>query len=102
MRPGKYPDPHIRIAKGMLGRIRAGPGIYAPDDHIAGNRPVRLTSVAFLPTAHLARSASALRHLLHTPEGMHAWDGKRRHLVYAGMTLRVIDNELALRESDVP
>lgn len=102
MRPGKYPDPHLRIAKASLARIRAGPGIYVPDDGLPGERDVRLASIPFLPTDRLARRAAVLRRTLFTPDGMHAWDDKRRRLVYAGMTLKAIDHELALRASDIP
>jgi len=90
-------DPHISLALDLLTSSEPGPGMMMKDCGISGEVSIRLRSVKHVPTARLERRVQVLNQILFTQEGLHAFDGPRRQLIYYGMTLRVINHELNLR-----
>lgn len=79
---------------GQLENTTPGPGADLSDQ---GGTVRRSKAIPNSPTAHLQRAQFAAHMEIHTPEGIHAFDGPRRNLVERGVKLKLINHELGLR-----
>lgn len=76
-------------------RTTPGPGASMDDDGLGA--PLKNKSVPNVSTGRLNRSLSFYHGTIHTPDGLHAFDGTKRNLVELGIKTRTIAHELKLR-----
>jgi len=91
------PNSAIARSKALLARTSPGRGAGLRGDDGSPNLPLR--SIPNVSTQRLRRHEREMAQMLETREGMHKFDNTRRALVEAGMKLKAVRHELAMRDA---
>lgn len=91
------PWSEIEVYEKVMSRTEPGPGASVTDKGNPSSALPKFKSIPNVSNARLLTARLTLHDLLHTPEGLHSHEDTRRSLINAGLRLKAIQHELALR-----